>query len=61
VRDLLYLEGSYDRHLLRRRLTEEDITFGRGGRARRLRGPGLGVTVRRAELETDTVERLEIG
>ena len=61
VRDLLYLEGSYDRHLLRRRLTEEDITFGRGGRARRLRGPGRGVTVRRAELETDTVERLEIG
>jgi len=61
VRDLLYLEGSYDRHLLRRRTTEEDITFGRGGRARRLSGAGLGVTVRRAELDADTVERIEIG
>jgi L-alanine-DL-glutamate epimerase-like enolase superfamily enzyme len=60
VRGLLYLEGSYDRHVLRRRLTREDITFGLGGRARRLSGPGLGVTVLPARLDADTVERLDI-
>ena len=40
-----YVEGSYDRHLFRRLLTREDITFGYRGRAAALRGPGLGVTV----------------
>jgi muconate cycloisomerase len=60
VRKLLYLEGSYDRHLLRRSVTREDITFGRGGRARRLTGPGLGVTVRPDELDAIAVETLHI-
>lgn len=45
VRDIRYLEGSYDRHLLRTLLTREDITFGYGGRAPALAGPGLGVTI----------------
>jgi len=60
VRNLLYLEGSYDRHLLRRRVTREDITFGLGGRAPRLTGAGLGVTVRPEELDAVTVETLNI-
>jgi muconate cycloisomerase len=41
--DLLYAEGSFDRHLLIRVPTGPDITFGWGGRGRPLRGPGLGV------------------
>lgn len=45
VGGIRYLEGSYDRHLLRRLLTNEDITFRYGGRARSLPGAGLGVTV----------------
>lgn len=45
IKDIRFLEGSYDRHLLTRRLTIEDPTFGYGGRAPSLRGPGLGVTV----------------
>ncbi len=45
VRGIRFLEGSYDRHLLRRLLTREDITFGYGGRAPALSSPGLGVTV----------------
>lgn len=40
-----YLEGSYDRHLFRRLLTHEDITFGYGGRAPAIKKPGLGVTI----------------
>ncbi len=45
VRDLRYVEGSYDRHVLARNLIREDITFQYGGRAEPLAGPGLGVTV----------------
>lgn len=40
-----YLEGSYDRFLVRERLTLEDLTFGYGGYAPALKGPGLGVTI----------------
>ncbi|HEY4231851.1 MAG TPA: dipeptide epimerase [Lacipirellulaceae bacterium] len=45
VAGVRYLEGSYDRHLFRRLVTREDITFGYGGRARALTSPGLGVTI----------------
>jgi muconate cycloisomerase len=45
VADIRYLEGSYDRHLFHRLLTNEDLTFGYGGRAAAIRRPGLGVTV----------------
>jgi len=60
VRKLLYLEGSYDQHLLRRNVIREDITFGRGGRAPRLDGAGLGVTVVPKKLDALTVECIEI-
>jgi muconate cycloisomerase len=46
VANIRYLEGSYDRYLNAVSLIEEDITFGRGGLAPALTGPGLGVTVR---------------
>src|SRR5262249_34860649 len=44
VADLRYLEGSYDRHLVRERLGTRDITFRWGGLAPALPGPGLGVS-----------------
>lgn len=50
-----YLEGSYDRFLVRERLTMEDITFGIGGWAPALTGAGLGVTIDRAALRRVTV------
>jgi muconate cycloisomerase len=45
VRDLRYVEGSYDRHLVREALGREDLTFGWGGWAPALAGPGLGITI----------------
>ena len=40
VANIRYLEGSYDRHHSRRLLTNEDITFGYGGRAAAINEPG---------------------
>lgn len=45
VAGIRYLEGSFDRFLVRERLTREDITFGWGGKAPALTGSGLGVTI----------------
>lgn len=45
VGGIRYLEGSFDRFLVRERLTVEDLTFGFGGWSSALAGPGLGVTV----------------
>ncbi len=60
VGDLRYVEGSYDRHLVRESLAMKDITFRRGGWAPALTGPGLGVTLDPEALERVTVlkERL---
>ncbi len=52
-----YLEGSYDRHLFRRLLTVEDITFRYGGRAPALRQPGLGVTIDSSALDDFVVKQ----
>ncbi len=51
VRDIRYVEGSYDRHLVKEALGTEDITFGWGGWAPALAGPGLGVAIDPAALE----------
>jgi muconate cycloisomerase len=59
VKGIRYLEGSYDRHLLRKLLTNEDITFGYGGVAPALRRPGLGATVNQTVLEEMTLARQE--
>jgi L-Ala-D/L-Glu epimerase len=45
VADLRYLEGSFDRYLVRERLTREDLTFRHGGWAWAINAPGLGVDV----------------
>jgi L-alanine-DL-glutamate epimerase-like enolase superfamily enzyme len=55
VAGLRYVEGSYDRHILAANLTRQDLTFGYGGWARALDGPGLGVEVDPAALEAITV------
>jgi len=57
VGGLRYLEGSYDRHLVREALGTRDITFGWGGRAPALPGPGLGVDVDPAALARVTVRK----
>lgn len=51
------IEGSFDRHLHRQLLTREDITFGAGGVAPRLTGPGLGIIVEPARVEALTIRR----
>ena len=63
VRGIRFVEGSYDRHLLRRLLTREDITFGYGGRAPALVDPGLGVTIDPKALNdmADERERIDLG
>ena len=50
-----YREGSYDRRLVREALSTSDITFGRGGWAPALDGPGLGIEIDRAALARVTV------
>jgi L-alanine-DL-glutamate epimerase-like enolase superfamily enzyme len=60
VADLRYVEGSYDRHILAANLTRQDLTFGYGGWARPLDGPGLGVEVDREALDAMTVHSQEI-
>ncbi len=60
VAGLRYLEGSYDRHLVREALATEDLTFGWGGWAKALPGPGLGIRLDPEALKRVTVreERL---
>jgi muconate cycloisomerase len=50
VRAIRFVEGSYDRHLVREALGTRDITFGWGGWAPALAGPGLGIDVDEAAL-----------
>jgi muconate cycloisomerase len=50
-----YLEGSYDRHILSTNVSRQDITFGYGGRARPIQGPGLGIDV-----DPDAIDRMTV-
>jgi len=43
--DAVYCDGSYDNYLLKENITREDVTFGPGGKAGPLTGPGLGVEI----------------
>ena len=45
VSGIRYLEGSFDRFLVRETLTKEDLTFRFGGKGERLTGFGLGIHV----------------
>ena len=43
--DAMYYDGSYDDYLLEKNVTLENVTFGAGGKAKPLNGPGLGIEV----------------
>jgi muconate cycloisomerase len=60
VGGLRYVEGSYDRHLVREPLTVEDCTFSYGGRAPALRAPGLGVTIDLGAVRRCTVRQITL-
>jgi muconate cycloisomerase len=57
VAGVRYVEGSYDRYLFSSLLTNEDVTFGLGGRGEPIRRPGLGVTINETALRKATVSR----
>jgi muconate cycloisomerase len=48
--DAVYYDGSYDDYLLKDNITRENVSFGLGGKAGPLTGPGLGVEVNRQNL-----------
>lgn len=60
VANFRYLEGSYDRHLVRERLTVQDLTFTQRGQAPALTAPGLGVDLDAAALRRVTVREQPI-
>lgn len=55
VGEIRYLEGSYDKHLVREALGTRDVSFGWGGRANALSGPGLGI-----DIEPDALDRVTL-
>ena len=50
-KDALYHDGSYDAFLLKENVTTENVTFGPGGEAGPLDGPGLGVEINQRSLD----------
>ncbi len=60
VSGLRWTEGSFDRYLVRERLTRQDLTFGWGGKGAPLVGPGLGIDIDRQALERVTIRSREI-
>ena len=48
--DAIYYDGSYDAFLLKENVTDKNVSFGSGGKAGPLKGPGLGVSVSRKAL-----------
>jgi muconate cycloisomerase len=61
VAGIRYLEGSYDRHLVREALATSDLTFHWGGWAAPLPGAGLGVTIDPAALRRVLVRTVDVG
>lgn len=60
IPDLRYLEGSFDRFLVRDALTEQDLTFRYGGRGKRLSGVGLCVEVDECRVRKLAVRTIEL-
>ena len=48
--DAVYYDGSYDKFLLNKNITCENVSFGLGGEAGPLDGPGLGVKINKQNL-----------
>jgi len=55
-KDAVYYDGSYDRFMLKENTTIENVSFGLGGEAGPLDGPGLGV-----EIDRECLMRLSNG
>jgi len=60
VPDIRYLEGSFDRFLVRDALSEQDLTFRYGGKGPRLHGHGLSIDVDECRVRELAVRTLEI-
>jgi muconate cycloisomerase len=60
IKGIRFVEGSYDRYVLARNVTDTDITFGYGGWAPPLDGPGLGVDVDPEAIEKMALASREI-
>ena len=60
VPDIRYLEGSFDRFLVRDTLTEQDLTFRYGGKGTRLDGPGSGVDVNECRVRELAVRTMDV-
>ncbi|MEY3175111.1 MAG: L-Ala-D/L-Glu epimerase [Planctomycetota bacterium] len=60
VPDLRYVEGSFDRFLVRDSLVDPDITFRYAGRGPRLMEPGLGVTVNECRVRELSVRTMDV-
>ncbi|MCH2201002.1 MAG: hypothetical protein MK102_03465, partial [Fuerstiella sp.] len=60
VSGIRYLEGSYDRFLVREALTRENLTFSRRGRAPRLLGSGLGINVNEERIRLIAERKMEL-
>ena len=58
--DIRYLEGSFDKFLVRESLTEQDLTFRYGGKGTRLHGYGLAVDINECRVRELAVRTLEI-
>jgi hypothetical protein len=52
--DALYVDGSYDGYILGGNITQENCTFGQGGKAPILSGRRLGYDVEKSKLEEYT-------
>jgi L-alanine-DL-glutamate epimerase-like enolase superfamily enzyme len=60
VGGIRYLEGSFDRFLVRDAFTEQDLTFRYGGKARPLTGQGLSVDVNECRIRQVAVKTIEL-
>ncbi len=60
VADIRYVEGSYDRHLVREALGKSDLTFRWGGWAPALTGGGLGVDLDETAIQRVTVRQVGV-
>ncbi|MBD3673811.1 MAG: dipeptide epimerase [Planctomycetaceae bacterium] len=58
IQGWLAAEGSFDNHLVKERLTKEDLTFWIDGTGKALRKPGLGMTVDQAAVDRVTVQTM---
>lgn len=60
IANIRYLEGSYDRFLIRESFTAENLTFRYGGRAPALTGHGLGMSVREDRVRAAATRSLRL-